>query len=521
MKKPKKMKIFNSFKLALKNTRWVFALVLFLSASTSYSQPNGDNSGTMMFVVGTVAIVSVLVLMVALYALQVIKKIAKNQPAGNGEEPSLWQRFLEIANNRASVEKEADILLDHNYDGIRELDNHLPPWWKWLFYITIIWGAIYLVGHHFMDWFPLQEEEYETEMALASTDAKAKEAANMEAGGFDETALVYSDDDGIIEAGKKIYVRKACNSCHGSAGEGNTIGPNLTDNYWIHGGSIKDVYTTIKKGVPDKGMISWESQLTPSEIRDIATYVLSLKGSNPPNAKAPQGKLYEGGEANNESSIDESKGKAIYDTNCLACHTADGGGVAGLGPNLTDRYWKNSNGSNDGVEKTIREGVAGTAMMAWGTLLNEEQIKDVTNYIRAFQGTTPANPKEPEGDLYEDTTEEEPTIEENPEETVANVSTDLSKGKSIFETTCAACHTADGGGVPGLGPNLTDKYWKNSNGSKEGIKKTIIDGVAGTAMMAWSASLSEDQIDALTNFILSLQGTTPANPKEPEGDLYE
>ncbi len=418
------MKIYNPFSFAQKNSFWAITLVLVLTAFGSNAQSDGDGSGMMMFIVGIVAIVSVLVLMVALYALQVINKLAKNQPVNTGsgeEEPSLWQRFLEVANNRASEDKEADISLDHNYDGIRELDNHLPPWWKWLFYITIIWGAIYLVGHHFTGWFPLQEEEYEIAMADANADKLARQTANAEAGGFDESALVYSDDAAIIEAGKKIFARKACNSCHGNVGEGNTIGPNLTDNYWLHGGSIKDVFTTIKKGVPDKGMISWESQLSPSEIRDVSTYVLSLVGSNPANAKAPQGKLYE-------------------------------------------------------------------------------------------EGATSSDDAEAEVEAASATDEAEP---------VAEADSDAPKGKNVFETTCAACHTADGGGVVGLGPNLTDKYWKNSNGSKEGIKKTIIDGVAGTSMMAWSASLNEGQIEAVTNYVLSLQGTIPANPKEPEGDLYE
>lgn len=415
------MKIYNPFNFARKNAHWAITLVFILTALGSNAQSEGDNSGVMMFIVSLVAIVAVLVLMVAIYALQVINKLEVNQPARaeGEEEPSLWQRFLVIANNRADEDKEADIMLDHNYDGIRELDNHLPPWWKWLFYITIIWGAVYLIGHHFTGWFPLQEEEYEIAMADANASKLKLQAANKEAGGFDESALVYTDDADIIASGEKIYGRKACNSCHGNAGEGNTIGPNLTDNYWLHGGGIKDVFTTIKKGVPDKGMISWESQLSPSDIRDVSTYILSLVGSNPPNGKAPQGKLYEGGvesdvvaeteetqkeiveEEVTKPSDDASEGKEVFKTTCAACHTADGGGVVGLGPNLTDKYWKNSNGSKEGIKKTITDGVAGTSMMAWSASLNEAQIEAVTDYVLSLKGTTPANPKEPEGDLYE------------------------------------------------------------------------------------------------------------------------
>ncbi len=403
------MKIFNPFKFARKNAYWAITLVLLLTALGSNAQTENDNSGVMMLVIGLVAIMAVLVLLVAIYALQVINKLEKDQPKGTGDD-SLWSRFLEIVNDRVPEEKEADILMDHNYDGIRELDNHLPPWWKWLFYITIIWGVIYLVGHHVTGWFPLQEEEYEIAMAEANAEKKASQDANTEAGGFDESTLIYTADAAMIEAGKKTY-RRNCIACHGDVGQGNTIGPNLTDNYWLHGGDIKDVFATITNGVPDKGMIAWKSQLSPTDIRDIATYIMSLVGSNPPDGKAPQGKLQgEGGtkEAEEPEPVAEGaeangsgEGKTIFESTCAACHTIDGGGVVGLGPNLTDKYWKDSNGSKEGIIKTITDGVAGTAMVAWGASLNKTQIEAVTNYIIALQGTTPANPKEPEGDLYE------------------------------------------------------------------------------------------------------------------------
>ncbi len=409
------MKIHNPFKFARKNAYWAITLVFILTALGSNAQTD-ENTGIMMSVVGLVAVVAVLVLLVAIYALQVINKLEKKQPAGSKDEDSLWSRFLEIVNNRAPEEKEADILLDHNYDGIRELDNHLPPWWKWLFYITIIWGVVYLIGHHFTGWFPLQEEEYAIAMAEANAAKQANQTANAEAGGFDESKLEYTADAAMIEAGKKTFARN-CVACHGAAGGGNTIGPNLTDNYWLHGGGIKNVFGVIVNGVPDKGMISWKSQLSPTDIRDVATYILSLAGSNPAGAKEPQGKLYEESEATGEDNsqttepegetaleepiVDVGGGKGIYANNCVACHLADGGGVVGLGPNLTDKYWKNSNGSKEGIKKTIVEGVTGTAMIAWSALLTKEEIEDVTNYLLSLKGTTPANPKEPEGDLYE------------------------------------------------------------------------------------------------------------------------
>lgn len=416
MKKPKQMKIFNSLKLTPKNTSWALALMLLLTTGSSFAQADGSGNTGMLVVVGIVAILAVLVLLVAIYTLQVLKKIEEKQKADgitSTEEESLWKAFLKVVNDRADEDQEADIMLTHNYDGIKELDNHLPPWWKWLFYITIIWSVIYVIGHHYTGWFPLQEVEYTTEIDEANALKIAQQGADVEGGGFDESALVYDADASQIETGSKIYVRN-CIPCHGSAGEGNTIGPNLTDKYWLYGGGIKDIFTTIKNGVPDKGMISWESQLSPTQIRDVSSYILSLQGTNPANAKAPQGQLdgeEEEGSADAEAEevpeeeqvadAGSSEGKEIFDTTCAACHTADGGGVTGLGPNLTDKYWKNSDGSRDGIIGTIKNGVAGTSMVAWSSSLDAAQIEAVTDYVLAFQGTTPANPKEPEGDLYE------------------------------------------------------------------------------------------------------------------------
>lgn len=406
------MKIHNPFKFARKNAYWAITLVLVLTSLGSNAQAAADDSGTLMFIVGLVAIIAVLTLLVAIYALQIINKLEKIQPEGSKEEDSLWSRFLELANNRAPEDKEADILMDHNYDGIRELDNHLPPWWKWLFYITIVWGAIYLIGHHFTGWFPLQEQEYETEMAIADAEKKANQEAAVEAGGFDESTLVYLDDATMIAAGKKAFGR-TCATCHGVEA-GGIAGPNLTDEYWLHGGSVQNLFTVIKDGVPNTAMIPWKNQMSPTGIRDVIMYIHSLQGSNPLNGLKPQGKLYEAGaepitttqesiaevvEEPAVASADFEEGKTIYASNCAACHLADGGGI--VGPNLTDKYWKNSDGSKEGIKKTIIEGVAGTSMMAWSAALSESQIEAVTNYILSLKGTTPAAPKEPEGDLYE------------------------------------------------------------------------------------------------------------------------
>jgi len=185
------------------------------------------------------------------------------------------------------IEREREILLDHDYDGIKELDNNLPPWWKYLFYITIVWGVVYFSYFHVISAGSLQEEEYAQEVQLAELQ---KTLLMQGSGLIDETNVTFSNDPGSLFAGKENYI-KHCAACHGRNGEG-LVGPNLTDEYWIHGGSINDIFRIIKVGVPDKGMISWESQLTPNAIQEVSSYIITLQGTNPPNAKPAQGEKY-------------------------------------------------------------------------------------------------------------------------------------------------------------------------------------------------------------------------------------
>lgn len=271
--------------------------------------------------------------------------------------------------------KTKDVLLDHDYDGIKELDNDLPPWWLWMFYITIFWAAIYLLHYHVFktgksqivkyqqeinpNWKPPakgQQDSYlgilpkyrspyyspqgdvtpkildqfstyigpdigfddliKEAMLRADADnleklkaafpdlyaevtsssgpitAKAKTAARgtmaKKAPTKQYTALT---DKASLVKGKQIFM-KNCATCHGKLGEGG-IGPNLTDAYWLHGGSIDDIVHTIKVGVPAKGMISWQPVLKEDQILQVASYILTLYGTNPPNAKKPQGEKVE------------------------------------------------------------------------------------------------------------------------------------------------------------------------------------------------------------------------------------
>lgn len=178
-----------------------------------------------------------------------------------------------------------NILAGHEYDGIMELDNRLPKWWLGLFYITIIFAVIYTLRYHVLKTADLQDMEYDKEVSAAEEKYKAAKSGEVDA-----STLTVLTDPASMEAGKAIY-DKNCSVCHLSKGEG-LVGPNMTDEYWIHGGSMEDVYNLIVVGVPAKGMISWKDQLSPTEIQQVASYIFSLQGTNPPNAKAPEGEIY-------------------------------------------------------------------------------------------------------------------------------------------------------------------------------------------------------------------------------------
>ncbi len=208
--------------------------------------------------------------------------------AAESDLATWWKRMDEKWMTRAvPVEQEADVLLDHDYDGIKELDNALPPWWKYGFYFTIVVAFLYVFNYHVLGTGLNPEQEYAVEMERGKQIEEAYKARTKNL--VDENNVVIADAAGIAE-GAKIY-KQSCIACHGQNGEGG-IGPNLTDDYWIHGGGMNEIYKTIKIGYPDKGMQSWESMMNPVQIKDLASYVKSIKGTKPANAKAPQGDLF-------------------------------------------------------------------------------------------------------------------------------------------------------------------------------------------------------------------------------------
>ena len=200
---------------------------------------------------------------------------------------TLWARLdKKLFTKAIPIEHEADALLDHNYDGIQELDNALPPWWKYGFIITIGFAFVYLLNFHVFGNGKNPTEEYQAEMNNAQIQKEVYESKNKDR--IDEEHVSMADATGIKSA-EVNYVAN-CVACHGAKGEGG-VGPNLTDDYWLHKGSLNDIYHTLKVGYPDKGMQSWASKFSPKEMSQLASYIKTLKGTNPPNGKVPQGDI--------------------------------------------------------------------------------------------------------------------------------------------------------------------------------------------------------------------------------------
>lgn len=218
------------------------------------------------------------------------------------KESEWYKSLMEKLTRTVPIENEEQLLLNHDYDGIKELDNVLPPWWVYLFYSCILFGIIYLVRFEILG-APDQEMELKNEMAQAKIDVAEfmKTAPDM----MDEKSVILLTDATSLTQGKTIFTTN-CVACHRADG-GGQIGPNLTDEYWILGGDIKNLFHTITNGGRDgKGMIAWSKNgLKPTEIQKVASYVLSLQDSYPKDPKAPEGEIWED---ENEPKTDASQG---------------------------------------------------------------------------------------------------------------------------------------------------------------------------------------------------------------------
>ena len=200
-----------------------------------------------------------------------------------------WEKFLQkYWENPVPIEREKEIMGHHEFDGIRELDNNLPPWWINMFYATIVFSGIYMYYYDWggSDW--SSTNQYNTEMEVAAKEKSRILAASNE--NVTEENVTRLTESGPIGEGELIY-KNVCVACHGPNGEGG-VGPNMTDEYWLHGGGIKNVFKTIKYGVPEKGMIAWAAQLKPSDMQKVASYILTMQGTKPANPKEPQGTIW-------------------------------------------------------------------------------------------------------------------------------------------------------------------------------------------------------------------------------------
>jgi cytochrome c oxidase cbb3-type subunit III len=179
------------------------------------------------------------------------------------------------------------LLLDHEADGIRELDNKLPRWWVWLFYCTIVFAVLYLSYYHvFAKGSLAAKGQMQTEYAAEMEIGDAIKAATMTRFESDFATLQPSKDTDVQARGKKTFIL-LCAPCH-RPDAGGLVGPNLTDDYWIHGSNFVDNVKTIWNGVPEKGMITWKKMLKPTEVQDVASYIYTLRGTQPPNPKPPE-----------------------------------------------------------------------------------------------------------------------------------------------------------------------------------------------------------------------------------------
>ena len=242
------------------------------------------------FVLLSVIFLEIIILLDLLYNLRLLLNKETTALAGTADAPATRSTFIqwwEKFNSFKPIKEEAKIDLGHDYDGIRELDNKLPGWWLYGFYLCIFFAGIYLYRYHVAHSAPLSKEELQ--ISLDKAEIEKQEYLKKAGNSVDENTVKLLTSPEDLAEGKKVFTT-ICAACHRPDGGGN-VGPNLTDDYWIHGGSINEVFKTIKYGWPEKGMQSWKDNYSPKQIAQIASYVKSLHGTNPPNPKEPQGTL--------------------------------------------------------------------------------------------------------------------------------------------------------------------------------------------------------------------------------------
>lgn len=297
-------------------------LIILLSTGSLLAQSANIPAGTKTVVSETIifilAFIVVLEMIIIVYFANGIRSFLKKEavqtaaaagiPVVVKEKISWFDRLY----NRNTQEDIARLDLGHDYDGIKELDNEVPVWWRWGFAISLVFGIVYMYNYHIAETKPLQQAE----LAMDMEQAAIQQAAYLEksANNVDEnTVKMMSAED--IAKGKELYIKPgACATCHAENGSAIVngapgIGPNLTDDYWLHKGDIKAIFYSIKYGWPEKGMKSWKDDYSPIQIAQIASYVKSLQGTNPQPAKEKQGELFV--EAGAAPVVDTTAGPAM------------------------------------------------------------------------------------------------------------------------------------------------------------------------------------------------------------------
>ena len=262
------------------------------AATTAVEEMSEVVSSSQLYAINiAMVVVSIILLLVILYLKRMMSNlfnIDKDEEVADATETKIKDsKLIKLLTDRVAEADEASIDMGHEYDGIRELDNNLPPWWKWGFYLSIMVGVIYFMHYHVFNTGTLPIEEYNNEMAQAELDVE--QYLKDQAMNVDESSVTLMIDQSELNKGKSLFTNY-CSVCH-SANGGGGVGPNLTDEYWIHGGSIKDVFKTIKYGA-NNGMKSWKDELNPIQMQQVGSFIKSLDGTNPEGAKDPEGEKY-------------------------------------------------------------------------------------------------------------------------------------------------------------------------------------------------------------------------------------
>ena len=276
------------------------ALFFIIAGLVEYFVDSGDQPAFIEKPVVMVFLMLVLLILIAIEAItgamenilfQSLDENAKKRYLAEQNEFPLWNKikaFYKKLLGSKPIEEEGEIILDHNYDGIKELDNNLPPWWVYSFYLSIIFGVVYMIRYHVFN-ADDQFVEYEIEYAEAerAIEEYKKNAKNL----VDINTVEYLAGAADLNAGQKIFEAN-CIACHKADGGGG-IGPNLTDQNWILGGGIKNVFRTISEGGRSgKGMVPWKTELKPLEMAQVASYVLTFEGTTPAEPKAAEGDIW-------------------------------------------------------------------------------------------------------------------------------------------------------------------------------------------------------------------------------------